>query len=206
MADFFLIIIYGESYLIFSLLVKLSLISIIFNIQDSFLGSFLIASYRVKMLSIIVLVFGSLQLIFFAIGLIFFGIIGSVLFLTVSNIITLISYTIILNTLDMKLKIIKPILLFSIFFISLLFALILEAFILKEIYLSILTDLNLLIFKYFNPLSFGVFLLLFLILNILFKVVTISDIESLESFFVRDSPFYKFLRKIFTFSKKFLRA
>ena len=206
MADFFLIMIYGESYLIYSLLVKLSLISIIFNIQDSFLGSFLIASNRVKILSIIVLVFGSLQIIFFAIGLIFSGIIVSVLFLTFSYVITLISYTIILNKFKIKLKIKKPILLFSIFFISLLCALILEAVILKEIYLSILTDLNLLIFQYFNPLSFGVFLLLYLILNILFKVVTISDIEIIESFFIRDSRLFKFLRKILTFSKRFIRA
>ncbi len=204
LADFFLIIIYGESYLIYSLLVKLSLISIIFNIQDYFLGSFLIASYRVKILSFIVIVFGLFQLIFFTIGLIFYGIIVSVLFLIVSYIITLISYTIILNKFKMKLKIKKPILIFSIFFISLLSALILEAFILKSIYLSILRNLNLMIFQYFNPLSFGVFLLLYLSLNVLFKVVTVSDIEILESFFTKDSYLHKILRKIFSVSKKFL--
>jgi len=204
MTEFFLIIIYGESYLIYSLLVKFSLISIIFNIQDAFLGSFLIASNRVKLLSIIVLVFGALQLTFFAIGLIFYGIIISILFLTCSYIICLISYTLILNKFKIKLKIKKTILLFSIFFISLLSTLILEAFILKSIYLSILRDLNLMIFQYFNPLSFGVFLLLYLILIVLFKVVTVSDIEILESFFIKDSRLHKILRKIFSSSKKFL--
>ncbi len=173
-ADFFLYLIYGEPYLIFSLLVKLSLISIIFNILDSFLGSFLLASNKVKILSVVALVFGPLQLAFFAFGLIFFGIIGGVVFSMIANMITLISYTIILHKFNLKLDVKKLILLFSIFFISLFSALILETLMLKHIYLSILKNLNLLIFQYFNPLSFVVFLFSFIILNITFKFIIIS--------------------------------
>ncbi len=205
-ADFFLYLIYGEPYLIFSLLVKLSLISIIFNILDSFLGSFLLASNKVKILSVVALVFGPLQLAFFAFGLIFFGIIGGVVFSMIANMITLISYTIILHKFNLKLDVKKLILLFSIFFISLFSALILETLMLKHIYLSILKNLNLLIFQYFNPLSFGVFLFSFIILNITFKVITISDIEVLEAFFLKDSFSHKIIRKSLSFSKKFLRT
>jgi len=203
-ADLFLYLIYGEPYLIYSLLVKLSLISIIFNIQDSFLASFLLASNKVKILSVIALVFGPLQLAFFAFGLIFFGIIGSVVFSLIANIITLISYTIIFHKFNIKLDVKKPILLFSIFLISLFGTLILETIMLKDIYLSILKNLHLLIFQYFNPLSLGVFLFSFIILNITFKVITISDIEVLESFFIRDSLPHKMIRKSLSFSKKFL--
>jgi len=206
MADFFLYFVYGEPYLIYSLLVKLSLISIIFNIQDSFLASFLIASNKVKNLSVIALILGSLQLAFFIFGLFFFGIIGSVVFSLIANIITLICYTIILSKLKIKLQIKKAIQIFSIFFISLLGASILEILMLKGIYLAILQDLKILFFQYFNPLSFGIFLISFIILNILFKVITISDVEILESFFTKDSFSHKIIRKSLSFSKKFLRA
>ena len=205
-ADFFLYLIYGEPYLIYSLLVKLSLISIIFTLQDLFVGSFLLAGNKVKRLSVIFLAVGLLQLAFFSFGLIFFGIIGSVVFSIIANLIILISNTVILNSFNIKLKVKKPILLFSIFFFSLMSALILETIMLKGIYLSILTNLNLLIFQYFNPLSLGVFLLLFIILIIIFKIITISDIEVLESFFMKDSSSHKIIRKVLSLSKRILRA
>ena len=206
MADLFLYFVYGEPYLIYSLLVKLSLISIVFNIQDSFLASFLIASNKVKNLSVITLIFGSLQIAFFTFGLIFYGIIGSVVFSLIAFIITLICYTIILYKFNIKLKIKKPIQIFSIFFISLLGASILESLMLKDIYLAILQNLDMLFFQYFNPLSFGIFLISFIILSIFFRVITISDVEILESFFTRDSFLHKIIRKSLSFSKKFLRA
>ena len=205
-ADFFLYFIYGEPYLIYSFLVKLSLISIIFNTQDSFLASFLIARNKVKNLTVITLIFSSLQIVFFTFGLIFYGIIGSIFFSLIAYIITLISYTIILYRFNIKLKIKKTIQIFTIFFISLLGASILDQIILKNIYLTILQNLDMMFFKYFNPLSFGTFLISFIILSIFFKVITISDVEILEAFFTRDSFSHKIIRKSLTFSKKFLRA
>jgi len=205
MADFFLYLVYGESYLIYSLLVKLSLISIIFTIQDSFLGSFLIASKKVKTLTVIVLIFGSIQLAFFAIGLILYGIIGSIVFSIIAFIITLICYTIILNKNKIKLKSKKTFQFYAIFFISLLSASILETILLKDIYLGILRNLDLLFFQYFNPLSFGLFFIIFIFLSIFLKIITISDIELIESFFIRDSYSHKKIRNILSFSKRFLR-
>jgi len=205
MADFFLFLVYGESYLIYSLLVKLSLISIIFTIQDSFLGSFLIASKKVKTLTVIVLIFGSIQLAFFAIGLILYGIIGSIVFSIIAFIITLICYTIILNKNKIKLKSKKTFQFYAIFFISLLSASILETILLKDIYLGILRNLDLLFFQYFNPLSFGLFFIIFIFLSIFLKIITISDIELIESFFIRDSYSHKKIRNILSFSKRFLR-
>ncbi|KKN66590.1 hypothetical protein LCGC14_0470050 [marine sediment metagenome] len=206
MTDFFLYIVYGETYLIYSLLVKLSLISIIFNIQDSFLGSFFLATNRVKHLAFITLIFLPLQLALFTIGLLFFGIIGSIVFSLISHIITLICYTIILFKFKIKLNIKKPIQIFSIFFISLLGASILESLVLKKFYLTILQNINLMSFQYFNPLSLGIFLLFFIILSIILRVVTISDIETLESLISKDSFSHKIIRKSLSISKKFLRS
>ena len=205
-ADFFLYFVYGESYLIYSLLVKLSLISIIFTIQDSFLASFLIASKKVKTLAVNALIFGSIQLVFFTIGLILYGIIGSIVFSIIAFIITLIWYTIILNKNKIKLKSKKIIQIYAIFFISLLSASILESILLKDIYLGILRNLDLLFFQYFNPLSLGLFFIIFIFLIIFLKIITISDVELIEHFFIRDSVSHKNIRKILSISKRFLRA
>ena len=138
--------------------------------------------------------------------LILYGIIGSVVFSIIAFIITLISYTIILHKNKIKLKSKKPIQIYAIFFISLLSASFLESILLKDIYLGFIRTLDLLFFQYFNPLSLGLFFIIFIFLSIYLKIITISDVELIESFFIRDSFSHKNIRKILSFSKRFLRA
>ncbi|MFX1420591.1 MAG: oligosaccharide flippase family protein, partial [Promethearchaeota archaeon] len=148
--DIFLYLVYGGSFLIFSLLIKLLLIANIFTILEPFLGSFLSAANKLKHQVAFISIFGFMKLLFFTIGLILFDIIGAIIFFLISNIITTISFGILFNKFNIKLNVKKPLFIYLIFFISILATIFLELFILRDFYLLILNNLNLLVFQHFN--------------------------------------------------------
>jgi len=202
--DIFLYFIYGESFLAFSLLVKLLLFATIFTAIEPFLGSYLSATKKLKNQTAIISMFSFIKLAFFTIGVIFFNIIGAVIFSLISYIITSIFFTLILYKYNLRLKIKKTLLLYSIFFISLLGAMILDL-ILGDLYILILKNLNLLIFQYFNILSFSAFLILFLVLNILFKTISKSDIQYIEALFHKDINLHRVVKFGLRILKKITR-
>lgn len=204
--DIFLFLLYGESYLTFSVLLKITLFLPIFSIQNSFLGSYFMASNNVKQLSVISLATGVFKLAFFAIGMIFFDIIIAIIFAIVANVINMVINTLILNKFNIRLKIIKPLVIFSSFFISVFTATLLNTFFLNDIYLVILKMLNLSFFQYFHLPSLCLYLIIFIILIIAFKILTRSDIEKIDSIFIKDSLPHRLIRKGLNISKKFVRA
>ncbi|MFX1311237.1 MAG: lipopolysaccharide biosynthesis protein [Promethearchaeota archaeon] len=204
--DIFLFILYGESYLTFSMLLKLMLFLPLFSIQNTFLDSYFMASNKVKPLSVISLAIGLFKLAFFAIGIIFFDIVIAVIFAIVVNIINLLIYTLILNKFNIKLKIKKSLIIFLSFFISVFTATILNIFFLNDIYLIILNKLNLSFLQYFSLPGLCLYLIIFICMIIIFKIITHSDIESIESIFIKDSLPHRIIRKGLKISKKLVRA
>lgn len=206
-ADLYLFLIYGESYLIFSPILKLMLISIIFGVQGIFFSSLLAASGKVKQTVPITIVLILIYTTFFLIGLIFFGIIGFLIGTIISSVIGFI-YSTIMNfkMFNLRLKIGKIFSLYSFFFIALILSWIMEVAFLKNLNFLILQSLNLLIFEKFQFLSLLSFLFIFLILVIVFKIISRGDIEIIKAFFEKDNFFHKALRKGLNVLKKFLRS
>jgi len=200
--DIFLSFIYGESYLIFSLYLKVFLIATVFTLQPQFLGAYLGASNRVKYISIINLVSSVIRLAFFTYGLVVFNLVIGIFLFLIANIIIFILLTLILNKFKIKLKPKKPILLYSNFFISLITSLGLELLILGDLNLFILTNLNLLIFQKFNIFTLIIFLAIFISLNIIFKVFTHSDIQTIESLMNKDIYTHRIVRRGLSLLKK----
>ena len=204
--DIFLFVLYGESYLSFSVILKLCLFIPIFTIQDSFVGSYFLASNKVKQISFISLANGLFKLTLFAIGIIFFKIIGAVIFLIIANLIIMVIYTLILRKLNVKLKIRTPLIILLLFFISLFTPLLINTLFLNEIYLYILKNLNLSFFQYFSLPSLWIYFMIFLSSMIVFKIFTKSDIEKIESIFSKDNFSHRLIRIGLKISKKFVRA
>ena len=203
--EFFLFILYGESYLTFSMLVKLFLFLPLFSMQNSFFDSYFMASNKVRQLSIISLATGFFKLGFFAIGIIFFNIFSAVFFTLIASLVIMIIHVLILKRFKITLKIKKPLIIYSVFFISLMASSILDNLFLSKIYISSLEKINLSFFQYLNLPSLGLYLLIFLGIIIVLKIFTHSDIEKIESIFIKDNFSHRFIRKGLKISKKFVR-
>jgi len=204
--DIFLFVLYGESYLTFSILVKLFLFLPIFSMQNSFFDSYFMASNKVRKLSVIALATGSFKLAFFAVGIIFFNIIIAVIFSLVASLVIMVVHILILIKFNITIRMKKPLIIYSVFFISLFVSSILDKLFLNDIYIFILKKINLSFFQYLNLPSLGLYLLIFLGLIIVLKILSHSDIEKIESIFIKDNFSHRFIRKGLKISKKFVRV
>ncbi len=194
--ELFLSLIYGDSYLKFSLIVKLMLITTIFVLPGGFLFSLLKASEKVAYSVPVSIIFYSIRIPIFLLGLQFYGIEGSIIGLLIAEIFTFILEIILINKFfKIKLHFRKHILPYLIFFISIGITLILENLFLSEFNSLVLDSLNLHFIRHFNFSSIIVFVLVYLLLIILFKILTSDDIENIEAFFNRDNTLHKFMRK-----------
>jgi len=194
--EFFLSIVYGESYLKFSLIVKLMLISTIFSLPGGFFFSLLKVSDKIKYLTPISIIFYSIQILLFLLGLIFYGIEGSIIGMIIAGMLIFISLIFLIKKLyKIKLHYRKHISPYLIFFISIGITLILENLFLSEFNSLVLESLNLHLIKHFKFSSIIVFVFFYLLLIILLKVFTSEDIENLELFFNKDNFLHKLIRK-----------
>ncbi|MFX1303256.1 MAG: hypothetical protein ACFE9X_07850 [Promethearchaeota archaeon] len=204
--DFFLRIIYGKSFLKFSIILKLMIITIIFSVQNSLFFSMLRSSPKYKYIIPISLMSALIKMPAFLLGLILYGLIGAIIALFIANVIYFILIAILnFKIFNIKLNIKKSFLQYIIFFISLGFAIILEILYLSQINYMVLEALNLLIFQNLNFFSLMTFLLTFLFLNYIFKIFSKSDVESIERFFEKDTFLHKIIRKMLRFLKKIIR-
>jgi len=205
--DFFLGIVYGPSYLKFSFICKIFLIAIIFNIQNAFFGAQSRAFNKVNYVILFTLLNALVEIPLFLLGLIYYGIIGSVFGILIGNIIMFILLVIInYNLFKVKPQIIKLIFQFLILFISLAIVLVLRDLFLLKFNKFIFISLGLSFFQNFEVLLIGLFIFIYLSLNIIFKVITTSDIENIEAFFYKDTKMNQIIRKVLNFLKKITRA
>ncbi|KKM21263.1 hypothetical protein LCGC14_1637210 [marine sediment metagenome] len=197
---------YSESFGLYSIILKILVISMIFNIQASFFYSLLRASDKVSYFIPISIISFFIHISLFILGLQFFGIIGAVLGVTLSNFIFFIILAFLnIRIFKFKIDFTRTILMYLIFFCSLGFSLLLESLFFNEFNRFILLKLNLTIFSSFNFFSLVFFLLIFLFFIFILGIFSLSDIESLELIFNRENFLDKTIRKILNFLKKFVR-
>ena len=205
LTDFFLVLVYGESYLIYSTIVKLYLITIIFTILGNIFIPLLNAKNKIKILPLLTIINLSIIIPSFFIGIIFYGIIGAIIGLIISKFIVFIIQLILsIKIGNVKIKINKIFFQYLIFFISLFLAVILEELLFREMRINILQNLNLLFFKNLNVLGLLSFLIIYFLLNILFKIFSPKEIELLEELLSSDKFQYRVIKKFLKFLKKIL--
>jgi len=205
LTDFFLVLVYGNSYLIYSTIVKLYLITIIFTILGNILIPLLNAKNKIKILPLLTVINLSIIIPSFFIGIIFYGIIGAIIGLIISKFIVFIIQLIVsIKIGNVKIKINKIFFQYLIFFISLFLAVILEELLFREMRINVLQNLNLLFFKNLNVLGLISFLLIYFLLNILFKIFSPKEIELLEALLSSDKFQYRVIKKFLKFLKKIL--
>ena len=205
LTDFFLILVYGESYLIYSTIVKLYLITIIFSVLGNILIPLLNAKNKIKILPILTTINLFIIIPLFFIGIVFYGIVGAIIGLIISKfIVFLIQLLISIKIGNVKIKINKIFFQYLIFFISLFLAVILEDILFREIRINVLQNLNLLLFKNLSVLSLISFLLMYFLLNILFKIFSRKEIEFLEALLSTDKFPYRVIKRLLKFLKRIL--
>lgn len=191
--EFFLSLVYGESFLSFSIILKLNLISIIFTSLGNILLPLLNAKNKVKIFPINV-AFNILIIIpFFLTGLLLYGIIGMLFGLIIAKfLIFLIQILISIKIGKIKMNIYKIFFLYFFFFIALIITLILDFSIFKD-------------FSFRIPLVIFTFLLIYLTLTLLFRIFSYNELLFLEEIFNSKKKYNIIIRKLLKFLKKIIR-
>lgn len=205
--EFTIDFVFLEDRLIYSNLLKLIVIASIFKILGWYLQTYLNAQHKVKISLILKLIYTVFNIPLFFIGLIYLGVEGAIIYgLIIGNIISIvIQIYATYRFANIKLNIKKIIVQYLTFFISLVITMLLKEYIFKEASLILLDRIGLSLIKNFDILSILSFLLLFLLMNVLLKTVTSSDIIHFESYFKTDRFFDKIITRILSFLKKFTR-
>jgi O-antigen/teichoic acid export membrane protein len=204
--DFFLLVVYGYSFLDYSILLKLMIITIIFGVQETLFFSLLRSGDKIKYIIPVSLILVLIRLSSFLLGIIFFDILGALIALVIANIIDFIIIAVLnYKIFNIKLNLMKTFLQYIIFFVALGITLLLEYLFLKQINYLILSSLNLLIFRRIEFLSLFTFLLIYFLLNYIFKIFSRADIENLEKFFDKEGFFHRLIRKVLKFLKRIIR-
>jgi len=205
-SDFFLSFVYGEEYVIYSILIQLLLVSGAVSIYGSLYLLLLRTTNRIKQLIVIFLVGFPIQTIIFFVSLINFGIIGMLIADIIQRVIFLIIFSILsTKVIKINLNISKMVALFFSYFFSLFLGIILGNLFLNEISYQFWSVLNLMIFKDLNILKILIFALSFIFLNILFRTISKVDIDYIELLFTKDNISHKNIKKLLVLFKKFLR-
>jgi len=203
LSDFFLFIVFGESYLTFSYLIKIYSITIIFTVLNNLFIPLLNARNKAKFLPFNT--FFNLLIIIpsFLIGLLNLGIIGAIYGLIFANFVTFIAQIYFCSRIGgVKLNFFKIFSQYFIFFLSLGIALVLEIFVFKNLRHSFTQHFNLSIFNELEILALITFLGLYLFLTILFKTFSSTELEFLQSFFGGKRKTFNIIRKFLMMFKK----
>ncbi|NHJ20056.1 MAG: hypothetical protein EAX91_03860 [Candidatus Lokiarchaeota archaeon] len=206
LTDIFLFLVYGIPYLKYSLLVKLSVISILFNVINIFFQSLLRATNKVKFVIPNSLLTTAITFSLYLMGLVFFNINAAVLGIFIGSVINffiLVYFTFKLLKIKINLKKILP--QYLIFFISIGISVLLDIIILGDVNAFILGVVHLSYFKNFDFLALLVFLVLYLLLNIVLKIFTVTDVEMVEAFFTKKTFTNKIILKGTKLLKKFIK-
>jgi len=204
--DFFFFFFYGDSYLIYSTLAKLMVISPVFGVLYNLYFSFLRATNRVKLILLIFSITFSFSVSLFLIGLINFGLIGAVLGFLISKVfIQFILLFFNFKITKLKFDYLKMIFNYSIFFLSLFASLFLGNILFIDLNYQILQSLNLLFFKDINFLQLASFLIIFFTLHIIFRTISKNEFEYVELLFTKDKTTHKLISRFIRILSKFLR-
>jgi len=204
--DIFLVFVYGQSYLDFSLLLKIMLFTIVFLGIGTPYESLMLAIGKSKWIFRYRFLAFLIRLPLFLFFLINFDLIWALTSIVISNlIITGIAsiLSIKIGRIHLNLKMIF-ILLVS-FFLALTIAIIIDNLILNEFNSLLLQNINLSSLKYLNLWTIGLFLLTFFLLLFLTKMFSVKDIEYLEDLLSKETKTQNLLKKGLKILKKLIR-
>jgi len=205
LTDFFLMLVYGESYLIYSTIVKLYLLTIIFTVLGNIFIPLLNATNKIRFLPILTIINLFIIIPSFFIGIVFYGVVGAIIGLIISKfIVFLIMLVLSIKIGNVKIKLNKIFFQYLIFFISLFLAVILEELLFRGIRINVLQNLNLLFFKNLEVLGLISFLIMYFLLSILFKIFSPKEIELLEELLSTDKFQHRVIKRLLLFLKKIL--
>ncbi|MFX1584189.1 MAG: lipopolysaccharide biosynthesis protein [Promethearchaeota archaeon] len=204
--DFFLFLIYGEIYIDYSIILKIMILPIIFNIQNIFFLGLIRAMNKGIIYIPIYLIWVPLRLICFIVVIMYYGIIWALFTLLIINILYFIVLFILINKIfKIKANIKKTLFQYFAFFISFGLTLLLEFFFLNDFNNYLLNLLHLDFFRYFNLFSIIIFCFSYICLNIIFKIIRKQDLNNIEALLVRENYLTKAIRKVLNIIKKLVR-
>jgi O-antigen/teichoic acid export membrane protein len=204
-ADFFLIFAYDQTYLIHVPIIRFYLLSIIFSALGNIFVPLLNGLNKVKLLPFLTLLNLLIIIPSFIIGLLISGIMGAIIGLIISKAIVFIIQIILsIKIAEIRLNLKRIIYQYISFFTALITAVILEVFIFKTIRMALLQPFNLPIFEYFSFFSALSFLIIYLVLNNLFKIFSRDEIGYLELIISSDKKKNRFLISILNIFKRIL--
>ena len=205
-ADIFLVFVYGQSYLDFSLLLKIMLFTIVFLGIGTPYESLMLAIgkskwvFRYRFLTFLI------RLPLFLFFLLNFDLIWALVSIVLSNlIITGIASILSIKIGKIRLDLRKIFLLMVSFFLALTIAIIVDNLILNEFNSLILQSINLSTLKYLNLWTIGLFLLTFFLFLFLTKIFSVKDIEYLEDLLSKETKTQNLLKKGLKILKKVIR-
>lgn len=205
--EFVLDFLFLEGRLIFSNFLRLILLATIFKILASFVQSHLNAQHKVKLSLVLRILYTSISIPLFFMGLYFGGVEGAILYgLIIGNLISMVIQIYATYRFgNIKLNIKKILIQYLTFFGPLVITILLKEFLIKDVSLNLIEDLGLTLFKNFDFISISIFIILFIFFNFMLKTVTTSDINSFESFLNKKRFFDKYLIKGLRVVKRFTR-
>jgi len=205
-ADIFLVFVYGQSYLDFSLLLKIMLFTIIFIGIGSPYESFMLAIGKSKWIFRYRFLAFLIRLPLFLFFLINFDLIWALVSIVISNlIITGIALILSIKIGRIRLNLKKIFLMLASFFLALIIAIIFDNVILYEFNFLILQSINLSSLKFINLWTIGLFLLTFFLLLFFTKMFSVKDIEYLEDLLSKETKTQALLKKGLKILKKLIR-
>lgn len=205
LGEFFLSFVYGESYLIFLIILQAILISSIFTVLGAQFESLIYASNKVKFLPKLLLIIYIIKAPLFFVGLIYFGLLGAIIGLLINSILNfLIRIVLCFKIFNIKIDIKRILKQYLTFFISLAFIIILNYIFLDNLNIIIFQGLNLSILKNLKLIAVSLYILVFLILNVIFKIFSKKDIEYLEAIFEKDKKVFLMVKKGLNLFKRYL--
>jgi len=204
--DIFLVFVYGQSYLDFSLLLKIMLFTIIFIGIGSPYESFMLAIGKSKWIFRYRFLAFLIRLPLFLFFLINFDLIWALVSIVISNlIITGIALILSIKIGRIRLNLKKIFLMLASFFLALIIAIIFDNVILYEFNFLILQSINLSSLKFINLWTIGLFLLTFFLLLFFTKMFSVKDIEYLEDLLSKETKTQALLKKGLKILKKLIR-
>ena len=205
-ADIFLVFVYGQSYLDFSLLLKIMLFTIVFLGIGTPYESLMLAIGKSKWIFRYRFLTFLIRLPLFLFFLLNFDLIWALVSIVLSNlIITGIASILSIKIGKIRLDLRKIFLLMVSFFLALTIAIIVDNLILNEFNSLILQSINLSTLKYLNLWTIGLFLLTFFLFLFLTKIFSVKDIEYLEDLLSKETKTQNLLKKGLKILKKVIR-
>ena len=205
--EFVLDFVFLEARLIYSNLLRLIVLASIFQVLAIFVQSHFNAQHKVKLSLFLRIFYTSISIPLFFIGLYFFGVEEAILYgLIVGSILSMVIQIFATYKFgNIKLNIKGIILQYITFFVPLIITIFLKELIFKDATSNLIENLGLSHFKKLDFLSIGTFLILFILMNLILKTVTSSDIKYFESFLNKERFFDKYMLKGLNILKRFTR-